>query len=149
MTRHCSDEELQLFAEGQQLPEPGMLQHIETCSSCQEQLAAYRLIFTEIEQQPAVAFDFDLAGTVLSQLQPVKTKVSNYHVYTILPGILIAILVLVTLYIFRNNFLHLSTGISSTFLAASLLACTSIIVFKIIKLYQRYQLQIKKLNYSD
>ena len=149
MTRHCSDDELQLFAGRQQVPEPGMMQHIESCTSCQEQMAAYRLIFSEIKKQPAVAFDFDLAGTVLQQLQPVKTKASGNNLYAVTTFVLIAALVVSSLWIFRKNFLVLSAGISVSFLIISVITCISVIGFKVIKLYHKYNQQIKKLNFSE
>ena len=148
ITRHCSDEELQILAGEQQVPEPGMMQHMETCSFCREQLAAYRLVLSEIKKQPAAAFDFDLAGTVLQQLPVAATKTPR-HWYTFVPFLLIATLVMASLYAFRNNFLHLSRGSSAVFLAIIGIACAIIIVFKMTVLYRRYLFQIKRLDFSE
>ena len=149
MTRHCTDDELQLLAGGQPVPEPGMMQHIENCASCREQMAAYRYIFSEIKKQPAAVFDFDLAGAVLEQWQPVKTRASGYNVFAVITIVLIAVFVIVSLWIFRKNFLFLSASTSATFLALSAATCTGVIGYKIVQLYHRYNQQIKKLNFSE
>jgi hypothetical protein len=143
--RHCSDEELQIFAGGEPLPEPAMMQHIEICSSCQEQVAVYKLILSGIKEQPAVAFDFDLAGIVLQQLQPAGTKKTT----GIFRPVGIAAFVGISLYLFRKNFLQLVTGISTLFLLISIITCLCIIVFKAIKIFQSYERQIEKLNFSE
>ena len=138
---HCSDDELQLFATGQELPEKART-HIETCPSCQEQIAAYKLILSGIDQQTADAFDFDLADAVLQQLQPVKAK---QKLRSFWPAI-IAAFTAGSLYLFRNNFEHLVAGISVAFLLISIVICMGIISFKIFKMYESYHRQIDKLN---
>ena len=148
INKHLSEEELQLFAAGLPMAGTVQMQHIEVCASCREQIAAYQMIFSDIKEQPADKFDFDLAATVLNQLQPVKAKAPNKNFYAVIPVVSVAILVIVSLYIFRRNFLNLSSGISFSFLLLSLMACIVIIGIKIGKLYHRYHLQIKKLDYS-
>jgi len=145
MTRHLSDEELQIFASDGQVPETGMMQHIENCTSCREQMAVYKLVFASIKEQPAVAFDFDLAAAVLQQLQPAATKKTTSTFWPVI----IVIFVAIALYLFRKNFLHLVTGISAVFLLISIIACISIIVFKAVKMYHAYEHQVEKLNFSE
>lgn len=145
MTTHCSDEELQLIAGGQQLPDMVRMQHIASCTSCQEQIAAYKLILSCIHQQPAVAFDFDLAELVSQQLQPVKTKKTSKAFW---PAI-IAFFTAGSLYLFKNNFLLFVTGISATFLLLSIAICIGIIAFKAHKMYQSYERKIEKLDLSE
>ena len=145
MTTHCSDDELQLIAGGQQLTDMAKMQHIEGCPSCQEQIVIYKLILFRIKEQPAATFDLDLADIVLQQLQPVGTKRTTR---TLWPAI-IAVFTSISLYLFRNNFLHLVTGISAAFLLIGIIACVGIIVFKALKMYQSYERQIEKLDLSE
>jgi hypothetical protein len=149
MTRHCSEEELQVFVAENQIPAPGMMEHIESCPACRQQIAAFRLVIETVKGQPAAAFDFDLESAIMQQLQPVKpTGIKNSY-YQYIPAVLCAVIVAITLYIFRQNFVNLSAGISSFFLAISMVACMIIIVFKVINLYREYDLRIKKLNFSE
>jgi hypothetical protein len=146
--RHLSDEALQIFAMGQPSLDAAMKRHIESCTACQEQIAVYKLILSGIKDQPAAAIDFDLAGAVLSRVQPFKTKALIDNFYSVISILLVAAIVSIPLYIFRKNFLNLTAGISGAFLLISMITCISIIGFKVVKLYHKYYQQIKKLNFS-
>ncbi|MEP6746891.1 MAG: hypothetical protein ABJB86_04145 [Bacteroidota bacterium] len=142
---HLSEEDLQLVALNQQSSDAEMLQHVDTCVSCQEQIAAYKLLITGVREQPGAAFDFDLANVILQQLPQTTAKKTTRNIRPFF----IAAFVAIPLYLFRNNFLHLATGISSGFLLMSIIACTGIIVFKAISLYRMYERQIEKLNFQE
>jgi len=149
INEHLSEEELQTFAMEQQSRDEKMIQHIESCTSCREQIAVYKVILSGIKEQPAVSFNFDITDIIINQLQPVKTKASASIFSSVIPGLFAAMLVTISLYIFRKNFLNLSTEISATFLVISVITCISVIGFKVIKLYHKYNQQIKKLNLSE
>ena len=144
MSQHLSDEVLQLIASGQQIAETVTLRHIESCALCQEQLDSYTLIVSAIKEQPKAAFNFDLAGAVLKQLPPAPAK----KTFSVRP-FLIAAFIAIPLYLFRKNFLLLTTGISTAFLLISAVACIIIIGFSIFKLYHTYQRQMAQLNVSE
>jgi hypothetical protein len=141
---HLSDDELQMIAIAQQ-KDPAILLHVENCACCQEQIAVYKLLILGLNEQPAPEFDFDLTGIVLQQLPAATTKKAGKNI----KPFVIAAFVALALYFFRNNFLHLATGISSDFLLAGIIACLCILVFKAVSLYRAYQRQIEKLNFSD
>lgn len=145
ITRHCSDDELQLLAGGGELPDKAMRQHIESCAACQEQIAVYKTVISGIEQQPAAAFDFDLAEAVLEQIRPARKKIP---VRALRPAIIV-VFTAVCLYLFRNNFVHLVNGSSGAFLLVSIIACIGIIVFKVLQIYRSYERQIEKLDLSE
>ena len=145
--QHLSEEQLQSLAMVPSNPDAGILAHQEACPLCQQQIVAYQQIIGAIKELPAPAFDFNLEAAVLEELQQPAYVENNYYRYIF--ALIIAGIVIATLYIFRQNFLNLSAGISSLFLAISIIACIGIIVFKVIKLYQQYNLQIKKLNFSE
>lgn len=144
MSQHLSEEELQMVAGGQEVADAATTQHIESCALCQEQLKVYKLIVSAINEQPKAAFNFDLAGAVLKQLQPAPAK----KTFSLRPFI-IAAFIAISLYLFRKNFLLLTTGIPAAFLLLSLGACILIIGFSIFKLYHTYQRQLEQLNISE
>jgi hypothetical protein len=140
---HLSQEELQMIAGGQPVADASK-QHIESCALCQQQLAVYTLIVSTISKAPKAAFDFDLAALVMPQLQPAPAK----KIFPLRPFI-IAAFIAMPLYLFRKNFLLLTTGISTAFLLLSVAACIVIIGFSISKLYHKYQRQLDQLNISE
>src|SRR5438552_11256024 len=67
-TGHPTDAVIQQYVLDKTGCEPGVAEHIETCAGCRAAAAAYGVLMTKIKQQPAPAFDFDLAGLVMPQL---------------------------------------------------------------------------------
>lgn len=141
MSQHLSEEELQMVASSKQFADAVKGQHIESCPLCQEQLEVYKLLVSTINEQPKAAFNFDLADAVLQQLQPAPAK----KTFSLRPFI-IAAFIAIPLYLFRKNFLVLTTGIPSAFLLLSVVACITIIVINVFKLYHTYQRQLEQLN---
>ena len=145
MREHLSEEELQSIAMGQQNAGAETKLHIESCTSCQQQIAVYKIIVSGINEQPAAIFDSDLENAVLQQLQPAKKKIRSIP----FRPVIIAAFVTVPLYLFRNNFLQLANGISAAFLLVSIIACAGIIAFKAINMFRNYERQVEKLNISE
>src|SRR5665213_707249 len=144
ISQHLSEEKLQMIAGSQQVADAATTQHIESCAFCQEQLEVYKLIVSTINEQPKAAFNFDLAGAVLQQLQATPAK----KTFSLRPFI-IAVFIAIPLYLFRKNFLLLTTGIPAAFLLLSVVAGIVIIVINIFKLYHTYKRQMEQLNISE
>ena len=144
ISQHLSEEKLQMVAGSQQVADAATTQHIESCAICQEQLEVYKLIVSAIHEQPKAAFNFDLAGAVLQQLQATPAK----KTFSLRPFI-IAAFIAIPLYLFRKNFLLLTTGIPAAFLLLSVVAGIVIIVINIFKLYHTYKRQMEQLNISE
>jgi len=144
ISQHLSEEKLQMVAGSQQVADAATTQHIESCAICQEQLEVYKLIVSAIHEQPKAAFNFDLAGAVLQQLQATPAK----KTFSLRPFI-IAVFIAIPLYLFRKNFLLLTTGIPAAFLLLSVVAGIVIIVINIFKLYHTYKRQMEQLNISE
>lgn len=144
MSQHLSEEELQVVASSTQFADAAKAQHIKSCTFCQEQLEVYKLIASTINKQPKAAFNFDLADAVLQQLQAAPAK----KTFSLRPFI-IAAFIAIPLYLFRKNFLLLTTGIPAAFLLLSVVACIVIIGFSIFKLYHTYQRRLEYLNISE
>ena len=143
ISQHLSEEELQMVASSQQVADDARTQHIEICTFCREQLEVYKLIVSAINEHPKAAFNFDLADAVLEQLLTASAK----KTFNLRPFI-IAAFIAVPLYLFRKNFLVLTSGIPAVFLLLSVVAAIAIIVINIFKLYHTYQRRMEQLNIS-
>lgn len=139
--QHLSEEELQIVAMNEQIADADMTLHILGCALCQEQVAVYRSLLIDIHEQPAPVFDFDLETIVLQQLPAAKAKTGR----SIRPFLIIAF-VIVCLYFFRTNFLHLVTGTTPWYLLTAIVSGITIIALKAMNMYHKYQQQVEKLN---
>jgi len=147
--KHLQEEEMQLYAMGQKNADAFIETHLATCENCRNQVAAYKAVLVDISHQPEAVFDFDIAGLVMAGIEPVKTTNRRVIVARLFPVALIACLTAIPLYIFRKNFFTIVTGLSAVFIYISLIACITIIFFKAMQMYNKYQQQIKKLNFSE
>ena len=66
---HPSEEALQQYVLDPSACAPGEIDHIGNCPACREAAAAYRMLADALKEQPAPAFDFDLASAVIAQLE--------------------------------------------------------------------------------
>lgn len=89
LTKHLTEEELQLYALNSSACEAAIESHVQLCEECKAKISSYQLLFTGIKEQPAPSFDFDLSKAVLSQLplsvSTQKEKVFN-PVYLLIAG---------------------------------------------------------------
>jgi dolichol kinase len=111
-------------------------------------VATYQLLFSEIKQQPKPAFDFDLRALVLPQLPSSTPRLSTDR---FVAGFLVVFLcgcVGIPVYIFRQNFLYLFSGLSTFFIWAILCSALLILLFKALNMYKKYQKQMHFLNFN-
>ncbi|RYF88442.1 MAG: hypothetical protein EOO00_11185, partial [Chitinophagaceae bacterium] len=103
ISKHVSEEEIQLYVLNPvELAHPAR-QHIEQCMDCQLRLKEYEALFTAIQSLDKPAFDFDVAALVLPQLEE-KRKTSWYRLPLIILGIAASIaLLLLPLVIFGGG----------------------------------------------
>ncbi len=145
---HLEEEEMQLYAMGKVDTEQHIASHLAVCETCRVQLALYQSILNDMEKQQPPVFDFDVAALVLPQIEPVKTKTSTGVFSSVLLVAFIICITLIPLYIFRNNFVTMVSGVSAIFIYVSVPACIAAITFNAVKMYQKYMHQIKTLNLS-
>ena len=148
-TAHLTDEEIQLFAIDRENASIGVTDHMTECAICRMQAAAYKTVLVAVQQQEVPVFDFDLADLVVSQLRPVKEKKFTNSFSSALSWLLAFCLAGIPLFIFRQYFLNMLSGISVFSLLVSIVTCLLIIVFKVMNMYRKFLQQIKTLNFSE
>jgi len=145
-TAHPSDTELQQYAMDKTGCTAEVITHIDTCENCQAGVAAYRLLFAEIVQQPKPAFDFDVSGLVLRALPaaPVKTPPERAFGYWF--AVFACCAVSIPLYLFRKNIYFLFEGVSVYFIYVIAGAALPVVVVRFLSMYRKFQKQMKSLN---
>lgn len=83
---HLNDNQLQDFLDGNITETDPVAVHLETCPGCQKALAAYRGLYSALENDPGIALAPDFAEAVISRLpekHPVEVPqqaVSRFHI---------------------------------------------------------------------
>jgi len=136
-TAHPSDAELQQYAEDRVHCPEEVVMHVEDCPGCRASVMAYATLFEGLDQQPAVAFDFDVTALVMAKL-PGERNFRWVIAAIIFFGIAIPA------YLFRKNAFYVFTGISTFFLALILAAAGVIMIWRIMALYKHYQKRLQQ-----
>jgi hypothetical protein len=136
-TAHPSDAELQQYAQDRVLCPEEVVMHVEGCPGCRASVMAYAMLFEGLDQQPAVAFDFDVTALVMAKL-PGERNV-RYVIAAV-----IFFVIAVPAYLFRKNAFYVFTGVSTLFLALILAAAGVIMVWRIVTLYKVYQKRLQQ-----
>jgi hypothetical protein len=141
---HPSDEALQQYVLEPSACAPGEIDHIAGCPDCRESAAAYRMLSVMLKEQPAAAFDFDLASAVIAQLEiPPQRKRGEGAVLT---AILIAVVIGVPAWLFRKTAYVVFTDMSADFYWVVLAAAGVVVGLFLLRLYKKYQDVINLIN---
>jgi anti-sigma factor RsiW len=141
---HPSEEKLQQFVLDRPACTEEQIIHIEGCPDCRASVAAYRTLADALKAQPAPAFDFDLAASVIGQLEmpPGRKRTKGSW----LTAVLVASFIGIPAWLFRRSAYFVFTDMSAVFYWI-LLAATGIVVGTfLLRLYRQYQHVINLLN---
>ncbi len=145
---HPYEKELQQYALGKSDANPKVIAHIESCSDCQSVVSTYQMLFSEIKEQPAAAFDFDLQELVLSKLPKPQMRLSTDDAIAGFLVIFTCSCIGIPVYIFRKFILNTFIDIPPIFIYSIIISTTGILIIKIISLYKKYLKQMHLLNFS-
>ena len=150
---HPSEEMLQQYVLNRAACRQEEIDHIGSCPHCQTLIALYGLVMTELDGQPAPAFDFDLAGVVLERVQaasvqersdilPVKERKSNIAAI----WMVIALVVGVPAWLFRKSAYFVFTDMSPDFYWILLAVAGVVVGLFSLRLQRKYQDVINLIN---
>jgi hypothetical protein len=145
---HPYEKELQQYALDKSNSKPEVIGHIESCPDCQAEVSTYQMLFSEIKEQPADAFDFDLQKLVLSKLPKTQTRLSTDD---IIAGFLIVFTcscIGIPVYVFRKIILNTFIDIPPIFIYSIIISTTGILIIEILSLYKKYLKQMHLLNFN-
>ena len=146
LTNHLTDDDIQQYALDGSNCEPEIIAHVQSCEACKARFATYQLLFNAIRKQPEPAFDFDLAGLVLTQLPAAKSRSSLDNILVYLFSLVTVVLTGTVVYLFREYLTSLFTGITSLLLYLIATTVITILSLLCIDMYKSYQ---KKMNALD
>ncbi len=146
---HPKEEDIQQYAMEKADCAFEVVQHIESCNQCLEEVETYKLLFSGIRQQPAPAFYFDVSELVLSQIPESKSRLTADNVIVGFLTIFIFFCMAIPLYFFRKSLAGLFTDIPPFFVYAIAFSTGIFLLYRILSIYKKYQNQIRLINFSS
>ena len=143
---HLSEMDIQQYALNKPVADPAIVLHLQECEMCSSRVSAYALLFSAIKDVPKPAFDFDLAGLVLSQIPKSAPSFSGSmsSVYLLAGAIIFALAIPV--YLYWNHIANLFVGILPLGMYLIVTPALIILVFQGILLYKKYENKMNILN---
>src|SRR3989337_3784577 len=147
LTKHLTDDEIQLFALNEQDCETKIIEHVKVCRECKARIEVYQFLFTGIKQQPEPSFNADLSALVLAQLPSSRTTRSRDSLAIYLLVFSCIVLIGSVLYIFRDYMITLFAGIASLAIYLILITMLSILIVLCFDMYKNYQKKMGALDF--
>lgn len=147
MTSHPRDSELQQYVLDRSACPPELIEHIDSCSSCQQELYNYQHLFAAIQHMPAAEFDFSISELVIPSLPSPDPLISADR---FIAGFLVVFMVGcvgIPILMFGRNIINLFSGITPLFIGVILSSAALILLSKALELYKKYRTQMRQLNY--
>jgi hypothetical protein len=164
---HLTDEMIQEFVWDLETLDLSARAHILTCDHCKTRADNYQLLFTEMEQLPKAAFNFDLSTLVLNQIKqqtlntsidtdpemtpvPAIEKLTAARPKNILTGIIITIMAIgligTPVYLFMDSFQDIIAEVSIMGTYLIIITVVLIAAFLVFEEYRKYNHQINRLD---
>lgn len=145
-TIHLNEKEIQQYVLDDAAVNIAVIEHIHSCQQCKEKAAAYRLLFSGLQQQTENSFDFNLEELVMSQLPlPVtKSTKENALIYVFITAA--AAIAGFALYYFRNYLVTLYENIAPVFIYLVVTTTITMSAFLVVDMYKSYK---KKMHILD
>jgi len=152
---HLTDEDIQQYVLNKADCKTDVVTHIHDCEYCKTKAETYKLLFSEIKQQPKAAFDFDLSELVMKQLPQVRPgfSLNSLPGYFIIFSILAAIGIPYYLfkakiiYFFKTYILGITSGISSIVVFLVVITFLIFLIFQCVEMYGKYRQKNNALNF--
>jgi len=143
---HPSEKEKQQYAIDKKDSNPVIIAHIDSCTDCQAEVSTYKMIFSEIKEQPPASFDFDVQELVLSKFPKIKRGLSTDDIIAGFLVIFTCSCIGIPVYIFRKIILNSFIDIPPFFIYSIVIGTTGILIIKILSLYKKFLKQMHLLN---
>ena len=142
---HLSDEQVQELAMGNITLSQELAAHVESCAHCKARVENYQLLFSTIEEQKAPAFDFDLAATVVAQIESPAARPRTNSLWWLFALTMVAIIAGVSIYFGE----YMQTFVEGLKSIATYLVIASGIVLSVLLVMDQYKTFQKKMKMLD
>ena len=146
VTKHLTDEEIQLFAFDKENCEVRITEHIHFCSACKAKVETYQLLISGVRQQPQPAFDFDLSAVVLKQLPQQSPGGANDKLLTWIFIFICVGLIGAVFYFFRSFLNNMFKGIEGISIYLIVISAITIIAVLFIEMQKKYKKEMRVLD---
>lgn len=141
-TQHPNDTDIQEYVTNKNGCSNQLVLHIQQCTGCQAKAAAYELIISAIQEQPAPVFDFNVTELVMPQLPQPAPPVAAKK-FPLLPVLLgAAVLLVITVYFFLTSLQQPLTGDFYTCLYFLIPVALAVLTLHILETYKKHQKQL-------
>ena len=145
---HPKEKEIQEYAINPSACSREIMEHIESCAHCREEMMSYQFLYAGFKQQPRPVFDFDVAALVLPQLASREPLLSADRFIAGFLVVFICSCVGIPVFLFHQYILNMFSGISPFFIYIILGSATVIVLIKTLDLYKKYKNQMSLLNFN-
>lgn len=144
--KHITDNEIQQYVLDKTNCPTIVIDHISVCPTCKAHAKTYRLLFSEIKQQPKPVFDFDLTGLVVASIVHEKAFVSKSSGFLWIPILTGLGIIGSTIYFFGKFLVHVFASISV--MAMYLIVITAVLLLALqgIEMLRVHKKQMAALN---
>lgn len=146
VTKHLSDEEVQLFAIDKHSSEASVAEHIHGCPECKARVEVYQSLMTGIHQQPTASFEFDLSKLVLEKLPTQKPKAANDKLLTWMLVFICIGFASAIFYYFRTYLSAMFEGVTTLFIYMIAITAITVIAFLVADMYKKFKKEMKVLD---
>lgn len=146
VTRHLTDEEIQLFAFDKSSCELRIVAHVSACPACEAKVEAYHLLLKGISQQAQPAFDFDLSAAVLKKLPQQSPRATHERLLTWVIIFICTGLLGTVFYLFRGFLNNMFKGIAGISVYLIVISAITVIVVLFIEMQKNFKKEMKVLD---
>ena len=145
VTKHLTDEEIQLFAFDKTNCETWIAEHVHLCPECKAKVQTYQLLIKGIER-PQPVFNFDLSAVVLKQLPQQNPKMANDKLLTWIFIFICAGLIGTVFYFFRGYLNSMFKGLAAISIYLIGISAITVIAVILVEMYKKYQREMRVLD---
>lgn len=146
VTKHLTDEEIQLFAIDKNSYEVSVTEHIHVCQECKTKVEVYQSLMTGIHLQPTPSFEFDLSKLVLEKLPTQKPKAANDKLLTWMLVFVCIGFASAIFYYFRSYLAGMFEGVTILIIYMIAITAITVIAFLVADMYKKFKKEMKVLD---
>lgn len=146
VTKHLTDDEVQVCAIDKENVEIRIIEHMHICTECRAKVEVYRSLIIGIELQPQPVFDFDLAASILKQLPVPQPKAASDKLFTWILIFIPVGFIAGAAYYFRSYLASMFEGVATILIYLIVISAIIIIAGLVFDMYKKYQKEMKVLD---
>ena len=147
-TKHLLEVEIQHYAIDKVSCGTQITDHIHSCEACRLKSETYRIILTEIKEQPKPVFDFNLTDLVMNQLPQPKHIASFENIVLYITTVVSILVTGFAIYFFSSFLSNAVIGITPIVTYLVITTLVGLLIFLGIDMFANYKKQMKILNFN-